>query len=121
VGLVLLIACANVANLMLARAAGRSREIAMRITLGAGRSRLVRQLLTENLAIGLMGGIAGTLLAFWAVAGLKRILPPSVPRVSEIGVDGMVLAFALLMSIFTGVLSALFPSGMPRDGISPNC
>jgi putative ABC transport system permease protein len=109
VALVLLIACANVANLMLARAAGRAREIAMRITLGAGRSRLVRQLLTENLALGIMGGMAGTLLAFWAVAGLKRILPPSVPRVGEIGVDGIVLAFALFISIFSGVLFGLVP------------
>jgi putative ABC transport system permease protein len=109
VGLVLLIACANVANLMLARAAGRSREIAMRITLGAGRSRLVRQLLTENLALGIMGGLAGTLLAFLAVAGLKRILPPSVPRVSEIGLDGIVLSFALFISIFSGVLFGLVP------------
>jgi putative ABC transport system permease protein len=109
VGLVLLIACANVANLMLARAAGRSREIAMRITLGAGRTRLVRQLLTENLALGIIGGLSGTLLAFWAVAGLKRILPPSVPRVSEIGVDGMVLSFALFISIFSGVLFGLVP------------
>jgi len=81
----------------------------MRITLGAGRSRLLRQLLTENPALGIMGGLAGTLLAFCAVVGLKRILPPSVPGVSEIRSDGMVLSFALVIPIFTGVLLGIVP------------
>ncbi|HZS47629.1 MAG TPA: ABC transporter permease [Blastocatellia bacterium] len=111
VGFVLLIACANVANLLLTRTVSRQKEIAIRVSLGASRFRIVRQLLTESLILSLIGGSAGILLAFWAKKWLFVLSPPSyLPRTTEINLDGRVLGFTILVSIITGMLFGLVPA-----------
>jgi putative ABC transport system permease protein len=110
VGLVLLIACANVSSLLIARATGRRRELAIRAALGASRGQLVRQLLTESLALGVGGGIAGLLLSSWLVTVLLRILPANVPRADAIALDTTVLLVTLAASVLTGVLFGILPA-----------
>jgi len=110
VGLVLLIACANVASMLLARGMNRSGEFAIRASVGAGRRRLARQLLTESLLLATIGGIAGVLFAYWGVGALKAVLPDSVPRAAEVGVNGPVLVFALAATLITGLLVGFAPS-----------
>ena len=110
VGAVLLILCVNLANLSLARAAGRARESAIRTALGAGRARLVRQTLTESLVLALAGGLLGIALAVYGVQFLVRAAPLDLPRIGEIGIDARVLGFALLVSLVTGVAFGVLPA-----------
>jgi len=108
--LVVLIASVNIANLLLARASGRQREMALRMGLGAVRTRMVRQMLTESLVLSLIAGIAGVLAAKLTLSFILHFVPASVPRLAEVGVDRTVLLFALLISIFTGIIFGLAPA-----------
>jgi predicted permease len=108
--LVLLIVCANLVNLLLARATSRSNELAIRAALGAGRARIARQLVTENVVLALAGGIAGVLCAVWITSLMTGLAGAELPRSQNVGIDASAFGFALLLSLLTGVLTALMPA-----------
>jgi len=110
VGFVLLIACANVANLLLARSAARQKEIAIRAAMGASRMRVLRQMLTESILLSAIGGVAGLVLSIWLTDLLMSILPEGAPRLEQIGIDYRVLTFALGVSALTGILFGIVPA-----------
>ncbi|MEY2493827.1 MAG: hypothetical protein QOJ45_319 [Verrucomicrobiota bacterium] len=110
VGFVLLIACANVANLLLARSAARQKEIAIRAAMGASRTRVLRQMLTESILLSAIGGIAGLVLSIWLTDLLMSMLPEGAPRLEQIGIDYRVLTFALGVSALTGILFGIVPA-----------
>jgi len=110
VTLVLLVACVNVANLLLARANGRAREVAVRAALGAGRRRLVQQFLAESVVLGVAGGGAGLVVAYWSTQALIALGPASIPRLGEVGVDWRVLAFTIAIAVLTSVVFGLVPA-----------
>ena len=110
VGFILLIACVNVANLLLARAAERRKEIALRLALGAGRGRVIRQLLTESLLLALLGGAFGALVGRWTLAGLLALAPDDIPQLSRVSLDLTALLFTLGVAALTGVLCGLLPA-----------
>jgi len=116
VGAVLLIGCVNIANLLLARGTARRREIAIRTALGAGRSRLVGQMLVESLVLAGMGGAAGVALAYAAIRAIVAYAPVDLPRADEVHLDARVLLFTLILSIFTGALFGLFPAWRATRG-----
>ena len=110
VGFVLLIACANVANLLLARAAGRQRELALRLTLGASRWRIIRQMITESVLLAVLAGTAGIALSLWGTPFLAQLIPPGIAPLSGTGIDWRVLGFAILLSVATGIIFGAIPA-----------